>query len=122
MAYILVFIGGGIGSIFRLFIGNYVQQWRPSQFPIATIIVNVLSAFILGLLLSWLATKPSGYNQYRLFFATGFCGGFSTFSMFTADLFNYIKNGFIWMAIINIIISVVACLLALWMGSFLIKH
>ena len=101
MAYVLVFIGGGIGSVARLLTGNFAQQWWPSDFTVATIIVNILSAFILGLLMTWPDLKPAVYDQYRLLIATGFCGGFSTFSMFTLELFNFAKKRTFWFGVLK---------------------
>lgn len=122
MIYILVFLGGGLGSVARFGIGNFIQQTWPSQFPLATLTVNIVSSFILGLLISWLIVKPTPHEHYRLFFATGFCGGLSTFSTFTAEVFTLAKGGLFALAVLNIIVSVVACLVALWLGTLFFRN
>ena len=122
MIYALVFIGGGLGSLARFGLGNFIQQTWPSQFPFATLMVNIISSFILGLMIAWLAVRPTQSDHYRLFFATGFCGGLSTFSTFTMEVFSLAKSGLVAMAVINILVSVVACLAALWLGTFLFRN
>ena len=107
MQYLLVFIGGGLGSISRVFVGSYFQQHWHSQFPLSTFVVNVLSSFILGIVMAWLIVKPSTSDQFRLLIGVGFCEGVRAFSAFTNDVFSMLRNGMIAMAFINIIINVV---------------
>ena len=122
MMYLLVFIGGGLGSLARFGLGNFIQQTWPSHFPFATLMVNIISSFMLGLMIAWLAVKPNQGDHYRLFFATGFCGGLSTFSAFTMEVFSLAKGGLVALAVINILVSVVACITALWLGTLFFRN
>ena len=107
LQYLFVFIGGGMDRISRLLAGSYFQQHWHSQFPLSTFVVNVLSSFILGIVMAWLIVKPSTSDQFRLLIGVGFCEGVSAFSAFTNDVFSMLRNGMIAMAFINIIINVV---------------
>jgi fluoride exporter len=119
MSYILVFLGGGVGSVVRYAISILINQHYSTQFPAATLVVNALSSFILGLLMSAMVVKPAITENYRLLLATGFCGGFSTFSAFAMDLSLLLKNGMYWFAIANMIISVIVCVFAFILGTWI---
>jgi fluoride exporter len=109
-----IFIGGGIGSICRYGLSLLIQPWQ-LRFPLATLVANGLSCFVLGIVLGYqlLGAMP---EQRRLFIATGFCGGFSTFSTFTAETWQLIQQGQTTTAIINIGINLAVCFIALLLG------
>lgn len=121
MNYIIVFIGGGLGSAARYAVGQLFKMKDAASFPYATLTVNLCSSFLLGLFASILMQRTSSTNLWLLA-AVGFCGGFSTFSAFTFDLFNLMKNGMYSLALINIAASVGGCLLALWIGFMIGKN
>jgi CrcB protein len=121
MNYLLVFTGGGLGSILRYWLTTYVRQNFESAFPFATLSVNILSSFVLGLLAGMLTTKSNGAHSMLLLLSVGFCGGFSTFSAFTFDLYSLIKSGFIGQAMIDIFLSVSLCVVALYGGVLISK-
>lgn len=121
-AYLLVFIGGGLGSAARLGIGSFMNRYVNAVFPWGTLCVNVISSFILGLIMASLMYKVhANSEQQRLLIGVGFCGGLSTFSTFSLELFNLLKTENYFLASVNILASVVVCLIALWMGMQLIK-
>jgi len=120
MNYILIFIGGGLGSVARYELGKRITSIAGSGFPAGTISVNVLSCLILGVLFGTLQVKS--LNQpWVLFLGTGFCGGFSTFSSFTSETFILLKEGNYFYAGANIVLSVLICLLSLWAGWMISK-
>lgn len=112
-ALLLIGLGGGVGAICR---GWLAQAFR-GELPLATLIVNVLGAAILGLLFAWEAHAPDRVpNGTRELLAVGFCGGFTTFSTFSLDTLKLIQAGQMIHAFANILLSVSLSLLAVWLG------
>ncbi|HRV53142.1 MAG TPA: fluoride efflux transporter CrcB [Bacteroidia bacterium] len=116
MQYILVFVGGGLGSITRFGIGNLSIRFFGTTFPYGTLISNLLSAFIIGALVALAFEVSRISDQTRLLLITGFCGGFSTFSAFTSETFMLLRNHQATAAIINILISIIGSLIFFWAG------
>lgn len=112
--YILVFIGGGLGSVCRFGIGHLLAGYR-FQYPWATFLANVVSCFILGALFS-LSVKGRIGGPAAVMLMAGFCGGFSTFSTFTNETFQLLLAGDYFKAVANILLSLLACLLSLYAG------
>jgi CrcB protein len=89
---LLVFLGGGLGSALRFVISKYVNI-SYLQYPIGTFSVNVIGSLLIGVILG-IAMKNSAVSQNTvLFLATGFCGGFTTFSAFAYENYALLKNG-----------------------------
>ncbi|HNR49246.1 MAG TPA: fluoride efflux transporter CrcB [Bacteroidia bacterium] len=116
MQYILVFVGGGLGSITRFGIGNLSIRFFGTTFPYGTLISNLLSAFIIGALVALAFEVSRISDQTRLLLITGFCGGFSTFSAFTSETFMLLRNHQATAAIMNILISIIGSLIFFWAG------
>lgn len=118
--YVLVFMGGGAGSLARYVTGRLIPATLTgSPFPNAILVVNVLASFILGAVVGWVINRSAG-EEARLLIGVGFCGGLSTFSSFSYDTVELLQNGRIGAALLNIGLNVVLCLLAstggLWLG------
>lgn len=106
----LVFLGGGLGSVLRFCISNYVKS--EGGFPWATFITNLMACFIIGILVS-LSLKSHLTSNQRLLLITGFCGGFSTFSTYSYETMALIQNGNYWLAGVYVVSSIVFGLLFL---------
>jgi len=121
--FVLIFLGGGLGSIARYGVGRGLAAWSVNL-PYGTLVANVLACVILGFFTGWMALRESEWAlHYRAFLAVGFCGGFSTFSTFSNETLAMLLNDRWGDAVFNIILSVVLCLLAsfagLWLGKTL---
>ena len=112
--YLLVFIGGGLGSICRYGVASLLGQ-LDSSFPYATLIANVVSCIILGFLIG-INIKGELAASYRLLLMTGFCGGFSTFSTFSGETYLLIQSGEVSTAFANVMFSLIICIPCIFLG------
>ena len=117
MHLLLVFVGGGFGAMCRYGINTVITP-SSKGFPYQTILANIISSMILGLLLSYFIIKGENVNA-RLLGVVGFCGGFSTFSSFSAETVLLMQAGNFGLAILNITASVLLCILAISAGLYL---
>lgn len=108
--FLLVFVGGGLGSVVRFGISYLAGQNFKSVFPIATLFSNILSCIILALIVVMLNEKLILNNSLRIFLLVGFCGGFSTFSTFSFETVELIRSGNTLFAAANVLISVSVCI------------
>jgi len=120
MHYLAIFIGGGLGSLCRFWLSQYNGIWS-AYLPVGTMLANFLSCIVLGFITTFLATKTDMSTTIKPLIAIGFCGGFSTFSTFSLETFNLLANGQTYYALANVLISMLICLLALYLGSLLGK-
>jgi len=115
---VLVFVGGGIGSIVRFLLGKGVNLLHSHHFPFGTLAVNVVACFVLGYVIGLADHRHVLSPAARLFWAVGFCGGFSTFSTFSAETLSLIQNGFHFSTLLYIVSSLVLCLTATFGGIY----
>ncbi|MCB0569306.1 MAG: fluoride efflux transporter CrcB [Phaeodactylibacter sp.] len=116
--YVLVFLGGGLGSICRYGIAHLMSTWR-LHFPLATLTANVVSCLLLGIL-AGLSLRELMPEHYKYLLMVGFCGGFSTFSTFTNENFALFQSGHAGLAMLNIGGSLLLCLACVFIGIRLV--
>ena len=119
--YLLVSAGAAIGGALRYGISNYIQRHISVIFPYGTLVVNVVGSFILGLIMFYLNDKELISNDFRLFLAVGFCGGFTTFSTFSYETLNLIKDAEFLLAFYNVILNVILCLIGIYLAYLISK-
>lgn len=115
-----VILGGGLGSALRWGLSNRLNALFPSL-PPGTLTANVLAGFIIGMALSWFIKQPNIDPVWRLFIATGVCGGLSTFSTFSSEILVMLQNGHWQWALLSILTHVLGSLLAVFAGFTLIS-
>jgi CrcB protein len=121
ITYFWVMLGSALGGGARYFVSGFAAQHVGETFPTGTIIVNVTGSFIIGFFAT--LTAPDGRvfvrSDARQFVMTGLCGGYTTFSSFSLQTLYLARDGENWLAALNIVLSVVLCLLAVWAGFVL---
>ena len=106
-SYVLVFIGGGIGSVLRFGAYHAARLWLPPGFPWGTLAVNVLGGVAAGAVAGWILSRSAGgADTASLFLMTGLLGGFTTFSAFSLDAVQLWQRGEPWTAVAYVIASV----------------
>jgi len=116
-----VAVGGAFGSIARFLLSKRIQEFSSIGFPFGILLVNVLGSFLIGFLATLLIERFSLNDMWRALILIGFLGGFTTFSSFSIDAVNLLRQGFQLQGFIYIFSSVIFCLLATWLGIFLAK-
>ncbi|OIQ29594.1 MAG: protein CrcB [Bacteroidetes bacterium MedPE-SWsnd-G2] len=117
---LLVFIGGGFGSVLRFLIGKALNSTE-SGIPYGTFAANVLGSLLIGVILGLAAKNESLSQNQTLLLATGFCGGFTTFSTFAYENHVFLKSGDFASFAIYTIGSFVLGFLAVFLGMHLVR-
>lgn len=109
--------GGFIGSVLRYWLSGLVQQLAQNiEFPYGTLAVNLLGCLVIGFLSELADARGVFTVESRVFFFVGILGGFTTFSSFTNETMNLLRDGEILPAITNVILQVVLGLSCVWVG------
>lgn len=120
---LLIFLGGGLGSVTRYGMMNLISRHAGnSGFPWPTLGVNIIGAFLIGLLMEILALRLSLPQPSRLLLVTGFLGGFTTFSAFSLESALMLEKGDYLNLTAYITTSVIGTILAVFLGSALMKQ
>lgn len=118
MSYLWVALGGALGSTSRYAVGRAVARFVDGDFPWSTLIVNVSGSLLIGFLAGLVTVegRPSLSPEARAFVLIGILGGFTTFSSFSLETLNLVRQGAWVGAVGNVLASVVLCLLAVSIG------
>lgn len=121
-AFLLVALGGALGSVARYGATLGINRYAQSAFPWGTLFVNILGSLLIGILMVWVLKAGELRENYRLLLVTGIMGGFTTFSSFSWETWKLIEDGRLPLAAANIFMSVGICLLATIAGAMLAKQ
>lgn len=116
-----IFLGGGLGSVSRYGISILLRNYS-FDFPLATICVNIIGSLILGFIVALFWKGAPFHVSIKLALTVGFCGGLTTFSTFSWETFEMIKQGEFLLAVAYSFISILSCVLAISLGAFLTKY
>ncbi len=115
-----VAFGGAIGAALRFLVSNGVYQWLGRGFPYGTLTVNVIGSFLIGLMTEALILQRIAISmEYRAAILVGVFGSFTTFSTFSLETIYLIEQGNLLKASLNVLVSVFACVVAVWIGLLL---
>ena len=117
-SFLLVFLGGGLGSGLRYLVSIAMNQYS-KVLPYGTFIVNILGCLLIGLILGYAQKENTLTSNQTLLLATGFCGGFTTFSAFANENLELIKNGELFNFSVYTIGSLLIGILAVYIGFYL---
>lgn len=116
---LLVGLGGALGSVLRYSISFLLDS---KKIPFATLAVNITGSFVIGILLALSIKEQAISDNWKLFLATGVCGGFTTFSAFSLENLAFLQNGKYYIAILYIFSSIILSIAATWLGFKFITH
>ncbi|MCF6212758.1 MAG: fluoride efflux transporter CrcB [Flavobacteriaceae bacterium] len=116
----LVGLGSFIGGTLRYLIAQMVQSKFLSAFPFGTLTVNIIGCFVIGIVFG-MSEKFNLSPEWRLFLATGICGGFTTFSAFSLETMQLLRDGQILYGLLYVAASILVGLLAVYLGMTLLK-
>ncbi len=116
---IAIALGGSVGAVTRFLVANGIYAWLGRSFPHGTLFVNVSGSFLMGFLTELILQRFSLAVELRAAILVGFLGAYTTFSTFAIETLYLFEQGSIFKAGLNIFLSAVLCLAAVWVGLLL---
>lgn len=117
-----IMLGGAIGAASRYLLSNLIYDWLGRDFPYGTLAVNIIGSFLMGLLSLLLMQKSHIDPAIKLGLLVGFLGALTTFSTFSLDTLALMQDGALIRALLNVLVSVIVCVTAVWLGMITAKQ
>jgi fluoride exporter len=117
--YLLIAIGGALGSLARYMVASTVVTRMGNRLPYGTFIINLTACVIIGFSLTWMNRRTEMNPAWRYLIPIGFVGAYSTFSTFEWETFTSLQTGAFLIAALYVSLSVLLGLIAVWLGALL---
>jgi len=114
--YLIVGLGGAVGSVLRFWAGGYIGTRLGTRFPYGTFVINITASFLIGFIMTLLAERADWNPNWTYLLVIGFLGGYSTFSAFEYETFRVFQDGELLIAGLNVVGSVVIGFFSVWLG------
>ena len=118
---LFVGLGGFVGTVARYWLSGVIARRYGETFPLGTLVVNALGCFLIGFLFFFFYDRALTSPTFRTVIFIGLLGGFTTFSSYGLQTFTLLKDGEVFLALINVAASNVLCLVLVWLGYSLAK-
>jgi CrcB protein len=109
-------VAGAAGALVRYGLGGWIANRYPGSFPIETLVINVSGSLVLGFLFVLLTERFLPHPALRISLTVGFLGAYTTFSTFSLETFRLIEDGAVGLAALNVVASIIAGLVAVYLG------
>ena len=117
--YILIAMGGALGSMARYWVGSMIANRMGTKFPYGTFVINITACVVIGFSLSFLAKRADFNPAWRFLVPVGFIGAYSTFSTYEWETLSTIRSGAFLLSVLYAVGSIVLGLAAVWGGSLI---
>ncbi|HTY20827.1 MAG TPA: fluoride efflux transporter CrcB [Geobacteraceae bacterium] len=119
---LLIAVFGALGCLSRYYLAGWVYTFTGRSFPFGTFTVNIVGAFLIGLIMEFSMRGTIISNSLRIGLTVGFLGGLTTFSTFSYETFRLLEEGELLIASTNVLLSVFTCLLFTWVGIITARY
>ncbi len=122
MRFLVVALGGSLGAVARYGVTLFVAMFWKRDFPLATLLINISGSFVVGFFATYAGERTAVEPMLRLLVTTGFIGAFTTFSAFELETHRLTATGAMWLAALNVVLSVAAGFAAVQLGVILARR
>jgi CrcB protein len=119
--YVLIAVGGALGSLARFWVGSAIANRFGTKFPYGTFVINITACLIIGLSMAFLGRRPELNAAWRFLIPIGFVGAYSTFSTFEWETFSNLQTGAFFVAGLYVLLSLFLGLVAVWCGVLIAR-